>query len=134
MFVDSSFVLFVPFCDSILVYRLGLSPRCRPAESLGPHEWWVRDRADTLGVSHHRFKDWVKKGYVPFRKVARRGNLMIWADAEERERLGRLRDYPRPGRSNRYPDELTRPKDRSAPKPGRKAKPSRDGNDDGVDQ
>jgi hypothetical protein len=70
--------------------------------------------ADTLGVTYHRFKDWVKKGYVPFREAARRGNLMIWANAEEPERLGRLRDYPRPGRSNRYPDELTRPKVRSA--------------------
>ena len=117
-----------------LVYRLGLSPRCRPAEPLGPTEWWPRDLADKLGVSYHRIKDWVKKGYVPLRKVARRGNLVIWADAEERERLGRLRDYPRPGRSNRYPDELTRPKDRSAPKRGRKAKPSRDEKDDGLDR
>jgi len=85
-------------------------------------------------VSYHRFQDWVKKGYVPIRKVGRRGNLVIWADAEEQERLGRLRDYPRPGRSNRYPDELTRPKDRSAPKRGRKAKPSHDGNDDSGDR
>ena len=117
-----------------MVYRLGLSPRCRPAEPLAPDEWWVRDLADKLGVSYHRFKDWVKKGYVHFRRVARRGNLVICADAEEQERLGRLRDYPRPGRSNRYPDELTRPKDRSAPKRGRKAKPSRDENDDRVDR
>ena len=123
---------FTPSPARELVYRLGLSPPCRPAESLGPDEWWVRDLADKLGVSYHRFKDWVKKGYVHFRKVARRGNLVIWADAEERERLGRLRDYPRPGRSNRYADELTRPKDRSAPKRGRKAKPSSDGHDDGL--
>jgi hypothetical protein len=46
---------------------------------------WVRDLADKVGVSYHRFKDWVKKGYVPIRKVARRGNLVIWADAEERD-------------------------------------------------
>jgi hypothetical protein len=125
---------FTPSRARELVYRLGLSPNCRPAEPLGPHEWWLRDLADKLGVSYHRFKDWVKKGYVHFRKVARRGNLVIWADAEERDRLGRLRDYPRPGRSNRYPDELTRPKDRSAPKRGRKAKPSRGENDDQVDR
>jgi hypothetical protein len=60
---------------------------------------------DKLGVSYHRLKDWVKKGYVHVRRVGRRGNLVIWADAEERDRLGRLGDYPRPGRSNRYPDE-----------------------------
>jgi hypothetical protein len=76
----------------------------------------------------------VKNGYVHFRKVARRGNPVIWVDVEERVRLGRLRDYPRPGRSNRYPDELTRPNDRPAPKRGRKAKPSRDENDDQVDR
>jgi hypothetical protein len=125
---------FTPSRARELVYRLGLSPRCRPAEPLGPDEWWVRDLADKLGVSYHRFKDWVKKGYVHYRKVARRGNLVIWADAEERKRLGRLRDYPRPGRSNRYPDELTRPKDRSAPARGRKAKRSRGENDDSVDR
>ena len=125
---------FTPSRARELVYRLGLSPRCRPAEPLGPEEWWVRDLADMLGVSYRRFKDWVKKGHVQFRKVARRGNLVIWADAEERERVGRLRDHPRPVRSNRYPDELTRPKDRSAPKRGRKAKPSRDENDDRVDR
>src|SRR5271166_6872706 len=111
-----------------------LSPRRRPAERLSADEWWVRDLADELGVSYCRFKCWVEKGYVHVRRVGRRGNLVIWADAEERERLGRLRDYPRPGRSNRYPDELTRPKDRPAPKRGRKAKPSRDENDDRVDQ
>jgi DNA invertase Pin-like site-specific DNA recombinase len=125
---------FTPSRARELVYRLGLSPRCRPAEPLEPDEWWARDLADKLGLSYHRLKDWVKKGYVHVRRVGRRGNLVIWADAEERERLGRLRDYPRPGRSNRYPDELTRPKDRSAPKRGRKAKPSRDENDDRVDR
>jgi hypothetical protein len=125
---------FTPSRARELVYRLGLSPRCRPAQPLGPDEWWVRDLGDKLGVSYHRFKDWVKKGYVHFRKVARRGNLVVWADAEERERLGRLRDYPRPGRSNRYPDELIRPKDRSAPIRGRGAKRSFGENDDRVDR
>jgi hypothetical protein len=43
---------------------------------LGPEEWWVRDLADKLGVSYHGFKDWVKKGYVHFRKIARRWKLV----------------------------------------------------------
>ena len=58
------------------VYRLGLSPRCRPAERLSADEWWVRDLADELGVSYCRFKCWVEKGYVHVRKVGGRGNLV----------------------------------------------------------
>ena len=108
------------------VYRLGLSPRRRPAERLSADEWWVRDLADELGVSYCRFKCWVEKGYVHVRKVGGRGNLVIWADAEERERLGRLRDYLRPGRSNHYPVELTRPEARSDQECGRRARPARE--------
>ncbi len=117
---------FTPSRARELVYRLGLSPRRRPAEPLGPDEWWIHDLSDKLGVSYHRLKDGVKKGYVHVRRIGRRGNLVIWADAEKRERLGRLRDYPRTGRSNRYPDELTRPKDRPAPKRAHKDKRSPD--------
>ena len=90
----------------------GSQPEARPAEPLAADEWWVRDLADELGVSYHRFKDWVKKGYVHVRTVGSRRHLVIWADAEERERLGRLRDAFRPGRTSRYPAELTRPKAR----------------------
>jgi hypothetical protein len=53
------------------------------------------------------------KAYVHVRRVGCKGHLVIWADAEERERLGRLRDYHIPGRLNHYPVELTRPKARS---------------------
>ena len=108
------------------VYRLGLSPRRRPAERLSADEWWVRDLADELGVSYCRFKCWVEKGYVHVRKVGGRGNLVIWADAEDRERPGRLRDYLRPGRSNHYPVELTRPEARSDQECNRKARPARE--------
>ena len=65
---------------------------------------------------HHpaygRFKEWVKRGSVHARRVGSRKHLVIWADAEERERLCRLRDAFRPGQTNRYPVELTRPKAR----------------------
>ncbi len=104
-----------------MVYRLGLSPRRRPSEPLAPDEWWVRDLSDELGVSYLRFKDWVKKGYVHVRSVSGKRHLVIWADAEDRERLGRLRDYHWPGRLNHYPVELTRPKARSDQKRGRRA-------------
>jgi DNA invertase Pin-like site-specific DNA recombinase len=104
---------FTPELARGLVYRLGLSPRRRPAELLSVDEWWGRDLADELGVSYHRLKDWVTKGYVHVRRVGGRGHLVIWADAEERVRLCRLRDHRRPGNSRYFPAELTRLKDRS---------------------
>jgi len=51
---------------------------------------------------------------------------VIWADAEERDRLCRLRDAFGPGRTFRYPAELTRPKARPEQKCGRKFKASHD--------
>jgi hypothetical protein len=125
---------FTPELARGLVYRLGLSPRRRPAELLSIDEWWGRDLADELGVSYHRLKEWVTKGYVHVRRVGGRGHLVIWADAEERVRLCRLRDYLHPGSSNRYPAELTRPKDRSDQNCGHRGKPSCDENDDGHDR
>jgi len=50
---------------------------------------------------------------------------VIWADVEERDRLRRLKDAFRPGRTSRYPVELTRPKARPEQKRGRSAKASR---------
>jgi hypothetical protein len=104
---------FTPELARGLVYRLGLSPRRRPAELLSVDEWWGRDLADEIGVTYHRLKEWVTKGYVHVRRVGDRGNLVIWADAEERVRLCRLRDHRRPGNSKYFPAELTRLKDRS---------------------
>ena len=52
-------------------------------------------------------------------------HLVIWADAEERDRLRRLRDAFGPGRTSHYPAELTRPKARPEQKRGRRAKASR---------
>jgi hypothetical protein len=109
-----------------LVYGLGLSPRIRPAVSLAADEWWIRDLADELGVGYSRIKEWVERGYVHARRVGSRRHLIIWADAEERDRLRRLRDAFGPGRTFRYPAELTRPKARPEPERGRRAKPSRD--------
>jgi hypothetical protein len=103
---------FTPERARDLVYRLGLSPRRRPAERLAADEWWVRDLADELGLGYPRFKEWAKRGYVHARRVGRRRHLVIWADAEELERLCRLRDAFGPGRTSRYPVELTRPKAR----------------------
>jgi hypothetical protein len=52
------------------------------------------------------------KGYVHARHVGRMKHLVVWADAEERELLCRLRDAFGPGRTSGYPVKLTRPKAR----------------------
>jgi hypothetical protein len=117
---------FTPDNARQLVYRLGLSPRIRPAVSLAADEWWIRDLADELGVGYSRIKEWVERGYVHARRVGSRRHLVIWADAEERDRLRRLRDAFGPGRTFRYPAELTRPKAHPEQKRGRKAKASHD--------
>ena len=102
--------------------------------SLAADEWWIRDLADELGVGYNRFQEWARKGDVHARRVGSRRHLVIWADAEERDRLRRLRDAFRPGRTSRYPAELTRPKDRPEQKRGRRAQPSRDENDARLDR
>jgi len=57
-------------------------------EALGPDEWWARELADRLGVSHNTLLYWIEHGLVRARKE--RGGWqrwMVWADAEEVERL-----------------------------------------------
>ena len=94
-----------------------MAPCCEPRE-LAHHQPIVilliaaSHLADELGVGYGRFKEWVRKGYVHARRVGGRKHLVIWADAEERERLRRLRDAFRPGQPSPYPAELTRPKAR----------------------
>ena len=109
---------FTPERARDLVYRLGFSKRRRPDEKLAVDEWWIRDLADELAVGYNRFKEWAKKGYVHSRRIGKRKHLVIWADAEERDRLRRLRDAFCPGRTSRYPTELTRPKTRFEKKRG----------------
>ena len=81
---------------------------------------------EELGVGYGRFKERVRSGYVDSRRVGSRNRLVIWVDTDERERLGQLRDYLHPGRSNNYPVELTRPKARSDRDCGRWPKAPRD--------
>jgi hypothetical protein len=110
-----------------LIYRLGLSKKRPPAEPLSADEWWVRDLVVAVGVSVTRLRHWVKQGYVHVRKSQTWGQLVIWADAEELERLRRLRDHPRQTRADHYPAELIHPKDRQsdAPKGRQKKHPKR---------
>ena len=95
-----------------LLSRQGLS-RLRTAlecpEGCGPEDWWAGDLARELGVSVNGVKGWIRRGWVHGRRVRGRcGYWVVWADAEELERLRRLRDQ----RQTPYPPELTTPKAR----------------------
>jgi uncharacterized protein YndB with AHSA1/START domain len=107
--LDSSYT---PRRAGSLVHRLGLSKKRPAAEALPAGEWWLRDLAAELGVSLSRLQYWVKQGYAHVRKSKAWGQLVVWADADELNRLRRLRDHPRQNRLARYPDELIRPKQR----------------------
>jgi hypothetical protein len=93
-----------------MIYCFGLSRPRPPAIALSDNEWWARDIASEIGVTLTRFRHWIKQGFVHVRRVGPRRHLVIWADADERERLHRLRDHRRCDRLHPYPNDLTRPK------------------------
>jgi hypothetical protein len=75
------------------------------------NEWWIEDLMRELKMPWQTLCHWCRKGWVHARKVTlafRR--FVIWADAEELERLRKLRKYRRPGPRYPYPKELTTPK------------------------
>jgi DNA invertase Pin-like site-specific DNA recombinase len=93
-----------------MIYSFGLSQPRPPAIALSDNEWWARDIASEIGVTLTRFRHWIKQGFVHVRRVGPRQHLVIWADADERKRLRRLRDHRRRDRLHPYPAELIRPK------------------------
>ena len=64
-----------------------------PAVSLAVDEWWIRDLADEMGVGLQPIQGMGHEGLCPCPTSRQpRRHLVIWADAEERDRLRRLRD------------------------------------------
>jgi len=84
-------------------------PRVRDEQDqqhLRPHEWWLADLAGELSMPIATLHRWQRVGWVRSRKVtASRGRWAIHADADELDRLRRLRDSPR-GWPQPYPAEL----------------------------
>lgn len=95
-----------------MIYSLGLSRPRQPEVTLSDDEWWARNIAADIGVTLTRFRHWIKLGFMHVRRVGPRGHLVVWADADERDRLRQLRDHPRRDRLHPYPEELTQPKPR----------------------
>lgn len=78
-----------------------------PQDNLASDEWWIRDLADQLTIPTSTIRQWRKAGWIHARKDNRR--WVLWADAEEQDRLRRLRARRR-GWPEPYPQELTTPK------------------------
>jgi hypothetical protein len=94
--------------------KAGSGPRTQAASGLlGEHEWLLGELARELsmpGVTLHR---WIRVGWVHARKLPTPGGLWaIWADAEERQRLARLRSCPRGWADAQTLAELIKPKAR----------------------
>jgi hypothetical protein len=76
-------------------------------------EYWLTDFARELAMPIATVHKWQRCGWVHSRKVAvASGRLVIWADADELERLRQLRAYQRKWPEPRYPATLTTPKHR----------------------
>jgi hypothetical protein len=91
-----------------LLSRWGLSgPRVEQVP-LGADEWWLFDLARHLSINGSVLRKWANRRWVHCRRSS--GVLrwrILWADAEEIERLKRLRDYAKAHPYARYPRELT---------------------------
>jgi DNA invertase Pin-like site-specific DNA recombinase len=77
---------------------------------LATDEWWMHDLAREISVPWGTLNGWRRKGWLVTRQVKGLRKLcwIAWADAEELDRLKRLRDYQSGNKP--YPAELTTPK------------------------
>jgi hypothetical protein len=98
---------------SHLLQRLGhhLQGRSKTIErSLQKNEWLVADLAARLKIPKNTFFAWIRRGWVHVvRQVPGWNSIVCWADADELDRLVRLR-LTRHGWSQPIPTELTTPK------------------------
>lgn len=82
-----------------LLWKRGRGERrqgCAESDLLEEHEWLLSDLARELGMPPETLHRWVRVGWVHARKLSTaRGHWVIWADADELERLTRLRTCPR---------------------------------------
>jgi len=76
-------------------------------------EWWLSDLSRQLHIPQPTLYLWVRKGLVHARKLPGvQGAWILWADAEELDRLRRLHNSPRAWGNQPQRPELVRPKPR----------------------
>jgi DNA invertase Pin-like site-specific DNA recombinase len=78
---------------------------------LTEHEWMLTDLARKLEMPQATLHRWVRVGWVHARKLPTAGgHLVIWADADELDRMTRLRTCPRGWSDEPILAQLTKPK------------------------
>jgi DNA invertase Pin-like site-specific DNA recombinase len=94
--------------------RSGPRPRAvADGQLLGAQEWLLSDLARHLGMPPVTLHRWIRVGWVQARKLPTPGgHWAIWADADELERMARLRTCPRGWSDEAVLAELTKPKAR----------------------
>jgi hypothetical protein len=80
---------------------------------LGANEYRPGGLASRLGINRDTVRRWVKVKWVTVRRDAN-GHSVIWADAEELERLRALHQLPRTWANKARFAELKNPKPRPA--------------------
>jgi len=79
---------------------------------LGENEWFILSLAGRLQIQKNALHAWIRRGWVHVTRQfpGRLGRKICWADADEIDRLTRLRDTPRAWWNQPLPPELTTPK------------------------
>lgn len=81
------------------------------AYDLKPDEWWFADLADALHLPQPTLYSWMRRGWVNAKRLAiGQGRWLLWADAEELDRLQQLRNCPKTWYGQPQAADLTRPK------------------------
>ena len=100
----------------LLAQRGRTGPRPRVVAEpgvLGEHEWLLTDLARKLGMSQATLHRWVRVGWVHARKLPTPGgHWVIWADADELDRMTRIRTCARGWSDEHGFSQLTKPKAR----------------------
>ena len=94
--------------------RSGPRPRAVAERGLlGEQEWLLTDLARKLEMPQATLHRWIRVGWVHARKLPTSGgHWVIWADADELERMTRLRTCPRGWSDEPVLAQLTKPKAR----------------------
>jgi hypothetical protein len=73
------------------------------------NEWWLTDLARELQMSCDKLREWTVRGWVQCRRTSVQGYRILWADADEVNRLKALLAQSRRG-INGHTSKLTTPK------------------------
>jgi hypothetical protein len=100
--------------NQLLARRSPGGPRLKAMSSramLGEEEWWLPDLAYRLAMPRATLHGWRRRGWVESRKLdVSGGRWVLWADAEELDRLRHLRSWGREQADETFPRQLTTPK------------------------